>query len=95
MKKLTFYTAVDKEAYFCVNFTEEKDAELAAQGNGFYGSDASVINQTITIYESFDEWKKLTKKTLAETNPELYNTIKNLSNKQLEILQKNGLVIDN
>lgn len=58
MKVVEYWTAKDTEEHFEKHFQTERDARLAAQGNGFYGADAAVYQNKLRIYDSFEEWQQ-------------------------------------
>lgn len=55
MIELKVWNVHDREECLDMNFTNPLDAQKAAKGNGFWGSDANVSEKTIRIYESYEE----------------------------------------
>lgn len=87
-----FFEAVDRQEHFSAYFMKESDAKEAAKGNGFYGSDASVVKHTIRIYDSVEEWKRMTLRTVKD--PDLLKVLKKLPQNDVIMLQKHGLNIE-
>lgn len=92
MITVEFFEAVDRTAGFSAYFMKESDAKEAAKGNGFYDSDASVVKHTFYIYDSVEEWKQRTLRTVKD--PDLLKVLKKLPQDDVIMLQKHGLNIE-
>lgn len=81
MKVIKYWVAKDTEAHFEKHFRTEKDARMAAKGNGFYGADATVYQEEIKIYDSFEEWRQ--EKELVKMRGELKARLDTISDVEL------------